>query len=122
MPPSDAAATSRRRQQLREALVGLTYGPLMRGSLGERRRKCGRSNCACAKDDTARHPGLHFSVRLGGRLESLHVRPGDEAHLRAAIAAYGRLWDILTELTECEVADLRRQTRERRRSQTRRRA
>jgi hypothetical protein len=122
MTHSDAASISRRRKQLREALISLANEPLMRGSLVERRRTCGRRNCACAKDDAARHPGLHFSVRLGGRLESMHVRPGDEARLRAAIDASGRLWDILTELTECELADLRRQTRERRRSQARRRA
>jgi hypothetical protein len=122
MPHSDAAATSRRRQQLREALIALTWEPLMRGSLVERRRKCGRSNCACAKDAAARHVGLHYSVRLGGRLESMHVRPEDEAQLRAAIAAYGQLWDILTELTECEVGDLRRQSRERQRGRVRRRA
>ncbi len=120
MTRSDAAATSRRRKLLREALVSLSYEPLMRGSLMQRLRKCGRSNCACAKDAAARHPGLYFSVRLGDRLESMHVRPEDEAHLRAATAAYARLWDILSGLTECEVADLRRQTRERRRSQTRR--
>lgn len=122
MVQSDAAATSRRRQQLREALVSLSYEPMMRGSLVERRRKCGRRNCACAKDDAAKHPGLHYSVRLRGRLESMYVRPEEEADVRAAIAAYGRLWDILTELTECEVADVRRRARERHRSQARRRA
>lgn len=122
MPNSDAAATSRRRQQLREALVSLSYEPLMRGSLIERRRKCGHGNCACAKDESARHPGLFFSVRLGGRTEAMHVRPDDEAHLRAALAGYERLWDILTDLTQCELADLRRRVRERRRSQARRRS
>ena len=121
MTRSDAAATSRRRHQLREALVEFAYEPLMRGSLVERRRKCGRANCGCAHDETARHVGLWFSVRVGKRTESFHERPEEAEHLKTATEAYGRLRNILDELTACEVADVRRRTRERLRSQGRRR-
>ena len=42
--------------------------------------------------------------------------------VRAAIDAYAELWDVVNGLTACELADLRREARERRRSRRRRRA
>ena len=50
----------------------------------------------------------------------MHVRPEDETRVRAAIAAYTRLWDLINELTACELSDLTRETRERRRVRRRR--
>lgn len=93
----------------------------MRGSVVERLRRCGRSNCSCARDPSARHGGKFLTVHLEGRTQALHLRPEDEAGVRAAIAAYARLWEIVNALTACELGDLRRQVRERRRSKQRRR-
>jgi tRNA threonylcarbamoyladenosine modification (KEOPS) complex Pcc1 subunit len=59
-------------------------------------------------------------VKLDGRTHALHVRPEDEAKVRAAIGAYARLWNIINELTECELSDLKREARERRRARRRR--
>jgi hypothetical protein len=59
-------------------------------------------------------------VQLGGRTQALHVRPQDEAKVRAAIDAYTKLWGVINGLTACELADLRRQARERRRARRRR--
>jgi len=50
----------------------------------------------------------------------VHVRPEDEERIRKALAAYARLWELINELTECELADLKQQVRERRRSRKRR--
>jgi hypothetical protein len=88
----------------------------MRGSLVERLRRCGRPNCACATDPAARHGGKFLSVHLDGRTQAVHVRPEDEDYIRAAIDAYQRLWAIINELTACELADLHRQARDRRRA------
>jgi hypothetical protein len=63
---------------------------------------------------------MFLTVNLDGRTQALHLRPEDEAQVRQAIAAYQRLWDIVNELTACELSDLRRQARERRRSRRRR--
>ena len=117
---SEREATARRRRHLREQMRALAFGPLMRGSLVERLRKCGRSNCVCARDAGARHGGLFLTVHLHGRTRAVHVRPEDEAHVRSAIAAYTRLWTTLNGLTECALADLKRQARERRRARQRR--
>src|SRR5438132_903729 len=90
--------------------------PLMRGSLVERKRRCGRSNCACARDRNAWHGGLFLTVQLGGRTHALHVRPEDAASIRAATEAYQALWSLINELTACELSELRRQVRRRRRA------
>lgn len=117
---SDRVATQRRRRQLHEEIRALSFEPLMRGSIVDRLRRCGRPNCACARDPDARHGGKFFTVHLDGRTRALHLRPEDEERVRKAIAAYDRLWKIINTLTTCELSDLNRQARERRRSRQRR--
>jgi hypothetical protein len=114
---SDRIQTQRRRRRLREQLRALSFEPLMRGSLVERLRRCGRANCACAHDPRRRHGGKFLTVEIHGRRHALHVGGEDEPRVQAAIAAYTRLWDLINELTACELSDLslRRQGRERRR-------
>jgi len=119
---SDREQIQGRRHQLRAQLRALSLEPLMRGSLVERRRRCGRANCACARDPDRRHAGMFLTVQLGGRTQAVHVRPEDEARVRAALDAYRRLWDLINEFTGCELSDLRRQARERRRARRLRRS
>jgi hypothetical protein len=88
----------------------------MRGTLVERLRKCGRPNCACAKDPAARHGGLFLTVSLCGKTQAIHVRPEDEPRVRAAIAAYHELWEVINGLTECEIASLKQEIKARKRS------
>jgi len=119
---SEREQTQRRRQLLREQVRELSTRALMRGSLVERVRRCGRANCACATDPRRQHAGKFFTVQLDGRTHALHVRPEDEPRVRAAIDAYTQLWKLINELTACELADLRREARERRRARRRRRS
>ena len=88
----------------------------MRCSIVERWRRCGRANCACARDPKARHGGKVLAVYLEGRPEVVPLRAEDEPRVRQAVEAYGRLWKVLNGLTACELSDLRREIRERRRS------
>ncbi len=118
---SDRSQIERRRRRLRAELRALTERPLMRGSVVERVRRCGRVNCACARDPRARHGGTFFTVHLQGATRAVHVRPEDEAGVRAAVAAYRRLWTLIDALTAVELAELQRQARERRRARRRRR-
>ena len=118
--PSERDQTQRRRRLLREQVRVLSTQALMRGSLVERVRRCGRANCACATDPRRQHAGKFLTVQLDGRTHALHVRLEDEPRVRAAIGAYARLWKLINELTACELADLRRETRERRRARRRR--
>ena len=118
---SNREEIQRRRRRLHETLRALSFEPLMRGCVVERLRRCGRSNCACAKDPDARHGGKFFTVSLEGRTQAVHLRPDDEARVKRAIGAYDRLWAVINGLTACELSDLRREVRERRRSRRRRR-
>jgi hypothetical protein len=67
---SDREETQRRRRQLHEQMRALSFEPLMRGSIVERRRKCGRANCACARDRSAWHSGKFLTVHLDGRTQA----------------------------------------------------
>lgn len=51
---------------------------------------------------------------------AMHLRPEDEDRVRRAVDAYDRVWRIIDGLTACEVADLRREARERARGRKRR--
>ena len=118
--PSERHKIERRRQELQQQVRALSVEPLMRGSIYERRRRCGRPRCACATDPKARHPGKFLTVFLDGRTRGFHLRAEDEARAQQAIAAYTRLWKVVNALTACEVAELRRQVRERQRERKRR--
>jgi hypothetical protein len=116
---SDREEIQHRRRRLHEELRALSGAPLMRGSIVERLRRCGRRNCACARDPKARHGGKFLTVHLEGRTHALHLRAEDEARVRQAITAYGRVWEIINGLTACELRELRRAGRERRRTRRR---
>jgi len=118
---SDRQTTQGRRRGLHEQLRALTFTPLMRGSIVGRLRRCGKPNCACAKDPDARHGGKVLSVFLEGRTQTLALRREDEPRVRAALEAYEQAWRIINALTVCELSDLRREARERRRARRRRR-
>ena len=105
-----------RRRRFREKLRALSFAPLMRGSIVEVQRRCGRPNCACAKDPGARHRSKVLSVNMDGRTRTLHLRPEDEDGIRRAIDAYTQLWEVVNGLTACELADLKRVARERQRT------
>lgn len=89
----------RQRRALRE-LRELLRSNVMRGSVVDATRRCGKPNCVCAKDKARRHPRRVVTVKVGGRARTVHL---DEAHLgevKRATANYRQLWRLLDELTE----------------------
>jgi hypothetical protein len=93
-------AQRRRLEQQRDALLARLHAlpNLMRGSVYERGRKCGRASCACAQGGP-KHPTRQLTVTLGGTTRSRYVRLGELAQVRALIATYEELWAIVNELT-----------------------
>jgi hypothetical protein len=91
----------RKRERLLDELRHLP--DLMRGKVYERERKCGRASCTCASGGP-RHPGLQLTVNLGGRTRTRYVRQGERAAVEAKVAAYRRLWELVEELTEVNLA------------------
>ena len=101
MKPSEIARLEHRRQRLLDQLHQLP--DLMRGTLYERERTCGRAACTCASGGP-RHKGLQLTVNVGGRTRTRYVRQGERAVIEERIAAYRRLWEIVEELTAVNLA------------------
>lgn len=100
--------TNRQRSQLearRERLLGeLRQLPdLMRGRVYERERKCGSASCTCASGGP-RHRGLQLTVNVKGRTRTRYVRRGELEAVEAKVRAYRRLWALVEELTEVNLA------------------
>ncbi len=72
---------------------------LMRGTVYERLRKCGRRSCTCAGEGP-KHTTRQLVVNLKGRVHTRYVRTGEMENVQALVAAYAELWEIVTELTE----------------------
>jgi hypothetical protein len=61
---------------------------MRRGSLNERRMKCGQANCACQRDPKARHgPYYTLTQAAGGKTRSRYVAADQLPVLRRQIEA-----------------------------------
>lgn len=95
----------RRLEQHRDALLARlhTLPNLMRGSVYERVRKCGRASCACAQGGP-KHPSRQLTVTLRGATHTRYVRQEEVAPLRQLLATYEELWAIVDDLTAVNLA------------------
>ncbi len=98
-------AQCRRLEHERDALVARLHSlpNLMRGSLYERGRKCGRASCACAQGGP-KHPTRQLTVTLDGATRSRYIRLEEMAPVRALLATYAELWAIVNALTAVNLA------------------
>lgn len=98
-------AQRRRLEQQRDALLARLHAlpNLMRGSLYERLRKCGRAGCACATGGP-KHPGRQFTLTLRGATHTRYVRHEEVAALQQLLATYEELWAIVDDLTAVNLA------------------
>ena len=110
MSPSHRSRRDRIRQRtraLRRAISAMDY--VASGTLHSRTKVCGRSNCRCADDPSARHGPYHeWSRRIGGRLVH-HVISAQQADIIArAIENHRELQELVArweEETASEVLD-----------------
>ena len=86
--------------------------PMRRGSVNERRMKCGQANCACQRDPKARHgPYFTLTQAAGGRTRSRYVAAEQVPVLRRQIEA-GRefrqqvetYWEACEQWADAELA------------------
>jgi hypothetical protein len=62
--------------------------PMRRGSINERRMKCGQAHCACQRDPKARHgPYYTLTQARGGKTRSRYIAAEQVAVLRRQIEA-----------------------------------
>src|SRR3970282_120688 len=82
-------------EQQREALLAQLHAlpNLMRGSVYERPRQCGRPTCACATGGP-KHLTRQLTVTLGGKTHTRYVRQGEMATVQTLIGGYHELWRL----------------------------
>src|SRR5580658_6069910 len=96
----------RRRAQLLKQMPSLET--LLRGSLIERYKRCGKPGCKCA-DGPGHGPKYYLSVSFPGRRPQMDYVP-QEAHAQSAefVANYHRAREILEAISEINHELLRR--------------
>lgn len=106
-----------RRQRLIEQAPALE--DVIRGSIVERRLRCGTKNCHCAHGPG--HPATYLCVTLApGRTEQISLSGAVLDQARRAVAAYERWWAVMEEVSGINRQLLRLQ-RERQRHTRKRR-
>jgi hypothetical protein len=74
---------------------------LRRGSLVERYRKCGKSNCGCAQAEEQAHgPSWSLTWEAAGKTHTKVIPPRAVQRTRAQLAEYKRLRRLTRELVE----------------------
>ena len=76
--------------------------PMRRGTVNERRMKCGQAHCACQRDPKARHgPYYMLTQATGGKTRSRYVDSEQVPLLRRQIEAgrgFGSRWRLTGKL------------------------
>jgi len=75
-------------------------GDFRRGSLNAVRRRCGKANCACAREGHPGHGPQHNLTRwAGGKTVNVRVRPGPELDkVTREVAAWARFQGLVEQL------------------------
>lgn len=106
MTDQPSSALKRRRRQLLRKLPPLDS--VLRGSLIERYKRCGKPLCKCA-DGPGHGPKYYLSVSYPGRSPQMdYVLQADHAQISERLANYARVREILEELSEINHELLRR--------------
>jgi hypothetical protein len=83
-----AVVDVREEQERHVEAVLAEKGPLIRGTVGRRRRKCGHSGCHCNQGE--RHESKYLSVAIGGRTRMVHLPEADVTRVDEAARRYRR--------------------------------
>jgi hypothetical protein len=106
MPDMSAAELRRRRRKLIREMPALDR--ILRGSLIERFKRCGRPSCHCA-EGRGHGPKLYLSVSVSGERPQMDYVPnarGEE--VRAMVDNFNRAREILNEICAINTELLRR--------------
>jgi Family of unknown function (DUF6788) len=106
MTEQPSSVLRRRRKQLLRNLPPLDS--ILRGSLIERYKRCGKSGCKCASGP-GHGPKYYLSVSYPGRTPQMdYVPQADHAQISERLANYHRVREILEEICEINRELLRR--------------
>jgi hypothetical protein len=106
LPEKDRRARSR----LLQLLSG--GARVLKASLVEMERVCGKPNCRCAKGQ--KHVSLYLSARVGGRRAMLYIPPALEAAARQGVANGQAAQGFLEEMAQASLEHLLEEKKKRR--------
>jgi hypothetical protein len=90
---------SLRERDLRSRLVRMIAGEgLMRGTLDNRARTCGKSRCKCVRGE--KHISLYVVASEGGRLRHLYVPGSHVTQVEGWVEAYQKALALLEEISQ----------------------
>jgi hypothetical protein len=61
-------------------------GPLIHGSLGKRKRACGKPTCRCARGEL--HEQTYLSSTVDGKTRQVHIPVADKDHVKSGVGRY----------------------------------
>jgi hypothetical protein len=106
MQDTSAAELRRRRRRLLRDMPALDR--IMRGSLIERFKRCGRPGCHCA-DGRGHGPKIYLSVSVsGGRPQMDYVPNASRDDVRELIGNFNKVREVLNEICAINTELLRR--------------
>ena len=106
MTEEPASVLRRRRKQLLRRLPPLES--ILRGSLIERYKRCGKPGCKCA-DGPGHGPKYYLSVSYPGKAPRMdYVPQADQPEISERVANYHRVREILEQICEINRELLRR--------------
>ncbi len=102
-------------QELKREFDQVEY--FMKGTVLQRRMKCGKPNCACRRDPAKRHgPYFEWTYKTKGKTVNVKLRPEEAPIYQAAARQHRRLKSVLSRLerlSRTALAQLARQARRR---------
>lgn len=106
--PSRMGFTGKERALYSKLRQLLNEPGLIRGSLVEMRRQCGKAACACAADPGRRHRSLYLGLSLRGQRRMLYIPPVWEERVRQWTGRYGEVREVLAQISRESVQRLER--------------
>jgi len=77
----------------------LTRAGLLRGSLVEMRRRCGKAGCRCTRSRRDQHRSLVLKIGENGRQRTIYIPPGWGDRVRTWVAHYAEIREVLEQLS-----------------------
>lgn len=99
MKTRDRERLEEKKNRLIAELAGL--GGMIRGSLVETRKKCGRRECECARGKLHRHRYLSTGSKGGNRI--VYVSDTDKRAFAAGVRDYEKAWQLICQIGEINI-------------------
>ena len=98
-PPASRTGIDPRERALRSKLTQIVSGQgLIRGTLLDRRRRCGKPGCHCAKG--LGHPALSLVLSDGKRQRQLHIPKHWHQRVRQWVENHRRARELINEISQ----------------------